>query len=92
LPQVQLTLLVGAYAQRWALQQTARDTMTATVAAWRTYGPSTIPLPHPSWRSTVWLRRNPWFEAELAPHLRTRVAEVLAGSIVDQGPTTSPPG
>jgi uracil-DNA glycosylase len=80
---------VGAYAQRWALQQSARDTMTATVAAWRAYGASVIPLPHPSWRSTAWLRRNTWFEAELAPYLRTRVADVLAGRAED--PTASRP-
>lgn len=89
LPHVKLTLLVGAYAQRWALQQSAGDTMTATVAAWRAYGPSVIPLPHPSWRSTAWLRRNAWFEAELAPYLRTRVAEVLAGC--EEDPTAAPP-
>jgi uracil-DNA glycosylase len=51
--------------------------MTETVAAWSTYGPAVIPLPHPSWRSTVWLRRNPWFEQELAPYLRSRVAALL---------------
>ncbi|MBZ9708562.1 uracil-DNA glycosylase family protein [Mesorhizobium sp. ESP7-2] len=78
LPNVELTLLVGGYSQRWALQHTSGQSMTATVAAWRTYGPAVIPLPHPSWRSTVWLRRNPWFESELTPHLRARVAEILA--------------
>jgi uracil-DNA glycosylase len=76
---VDLTLLVGVHAQRWALQAAAKETMTATVAAWRSYGPAVIPLPHPSWRSTAWLRRNPWFDDELAPYLRVRVAEVLAG-------------
>jgi uracil-DNA glycosylase len=78
LPNVELTLLVGIYAQRWALQHAAKGSMTETVAAWRTYGPSVIPLPHPSWRTTTWLRRNGWFEAELAPHLRARVADVPA--------------
>jgi uracil-DNA glycosylase len=79
LPKVELTLLVGLHAQRWALQAAAKPTMTATVAAWRSYGPSVIPLPHPSWRSTTWLRRNTWFDDDLAPYLQARVAEVLAG-------------
>ena len=80
LPKVELTLLVGVYAQLWALQDAAKGSMTETVAAWRTYDVSVIPLPHPSWRSTAWLRRHPWFEAELLPYLRGRVAAVLAGS------------
>ena len=80
LPKVELTLLVGVYAQRWALQDAARLSMTEAVAAWRTYDASVIPLPHPSWRSTAWLRRHPWFEGELLPHLRDRVAAVLGAS------------
>ena len=51
--------------------------VTETVAAWRDHAPAVFPLPHPSWRNTGWLRRNPWFEAELLPALRARVAEVL---------------
>jgi uracil-DNA glycosylase len=78
LPCVDLTLLVGGYAQRWALPYADRQTLTATVAAWRTLGPSVIPLPHPSWRATGWMRRNPWFEAELVPELRGRVAAILS--------------
>lgn len=77
LPKVQLTLLVGSYAQRWALRDAPKRSMTETVAAWRTYAPAVIPLPHPSWRSAAWLRRNPWFEQELAPYLRSRVAALL---------------
>ena len=53
--------------------------MTATVAAWREYLPDVLPLPHPSWRNTAWLRRNPWFEAEVVPYLRGRVRAMLAG-------------
>ncbi|MCB1540542.1 MAG: uracil-DNA glycosylase family protein, partial [Rhodoblastus sp.] len=48
-----------------------------TVAGWQAHAPGLFPLPHPSWRNTGWLKRNPWFEAELLPVLRTRVAEVL---------------
>jgi len=78
LPNVELTLLVGGHAQTWALGDRAKATMTETVRAWRDYGPAILPLPHPSWRNSAWLRRNPWFEAEVVPHLRARVREVLA--------------
>lgn len=74
---VRLTLLVGGYAQKWHLGKTAKPTLTETVAAWRSYGADAIPLPHPSWRNTAWLKRNPWFETELAPDLRRRVQAAL---------------
>jgi len=76
LPKVELTLLVGSYAQQWSLPE-ARA-MTETVARWRDCLPRAIPLPHPSWRNTGWLKRNPWFEDEVAPYLKARVAEMLA--------------
>jgi len=79
LPKVELTLLVGAHAQAWALGDRAKASMTDTVAAWREYLPALLPLPHPSWRNTAWLKRNPWFEDEVAPYLRERVAAMLAG-------------
>ncbi|TAU35333.1 uracil-DNA glycosylase family protein [Rhizobium leguminosarum] len=91
LPRVELTLLVGGYAQRWAMQHTSSRSMTATVRAWRSYGPGVIPLPHPSWRSTVWLRRNPWFENEVAPHLRTRVAAILGSEDAQDEPRLEKP-
>jgi len=47
------------------------------VRAWRDYPPDVVPMPHPSWRNTAWLRRNPWFDEELAPHVRQRVAEII---------------
>ncbi|MEJ6392585.1 uracil-DNA glycosylase family protein [Gymnodinialimonas sp. 2305UL16-5] len=75
LGQVRLTLLVGGYAQAWHLG--GRESVTARVAAWRDHAPTVIPLPHPSWRNTAWLKRNPWFEAELLPVLRARIFEVL---------------
>jgi uracil-DNA glycosylase len=52
-------------------------TMTDTVAAWRDFGPNVLPMPHPSWRNTGWLKRNPWFEEEVTPYLRRRVAGIL---------------
>lgn len=76
LPAVRLTLVIGAVAQRQRLGR--RGPMTETVRGWRDHAPRVFPLPHPSWRNTPWLKRNPWFEAELLPALRQRVAEVLA--------------
>jgi uracil-DNA glycosylase len=78
LPDIELTLLIGSYAQRWALGRGVRGSMTETVRAWRDYQPATLPMPHPSWRNTTWLTRNPWFEAEVAPYLRERVGLILA--------------
>ncbi|AAK24055.1 uracil-DNA glycosylase family protein [Caulobacter vibrioides] len=77
LPNVELTLLVGRYAQEWALDGRTGKTMTETIERWREFGPNVLPLPHPSWRNTAWLKRNPWFEAEVTPYLRRRVADIL---------------
>lgn len=77
LPKVELTLLVGSYAQAWALPGRTSKTMTETIARWREFGPDVLPMPHPSWRNTAWLKRNPWFEAEVTPYLRQRVAAIL---------------
>jgi uracil-DNA glycosylase len=76
LPNVELTLLVGAHAQSWALG--SRGPMTETVRGWRANLPKYLPLPHPSWRNTGWLKRNPWFETEVLTYLRTRVTQILA--------------
>ena len=70
----QVTLLIGGHAIRWHLG--LRD-VTAAVAGWRDHAPRVFPLPHPSWRNTAWLKRNPWFQAELVPELRKTLAEVL---------------
>ena len=77
LPKVELTLLVGGYAQAWALGDRMGSNMTQTVRAWRDYAPAILPMPHPSWRNTGWLKRNPWFEDEVTPYLRQRVLEIL---------------
>jgi uracil-DNA glycosylase len=74
---VRLTLLIGGDAQKWHLGAAAPGGVTASVAGWREH-PDVIALPHPSWRNTGWLKRNPWFEADGVPHLRARVAEALA--------------
>jgi uracil-DNA glycosylase len=78
LPQVELTLLVGWHAQKWALGERTRRDMTQTVAHWRDFAPAGyLPMPHPSWRNTAWLKRNPWFELDVIPYLRRRVTEML---------------
>ena len=77
LPDPPLTLLIGGYAQTWHLK--AKTGVTDTVAAWRDHAPARFPLPHPSWRNTGWLKKHPWFEADLLPVLRDRVQEVMRG-------------
>jgi uracil-DNA glycosylase len=74
---LELTIVLGQYAQAYHYGK-SRETLTDRVKAWQGHWPSSIPLPHPSPRNNMWLRRNPWFEAELIPVLRGRVAEVLA--------------
>jgi uracil-DNA glycosylase len=76
-PDIRLRILAGSYAIAWHLGGRAKRTMTETVASWRDYLPDYFVLPHPSWRNIFWVRRNPWFEAELLPELRRRVAAVL---------------
>ena len=78
LANVGLTLLVGQYAQAGYLPKRRKRTLTETVAAWRDYLPEYLPTPHPSWRTTAWQRKNPWFDAELLPELRERVHRLVA--------------
>ncbi len=74
---VELVLLIGSYAvNRYLPSRMA--TLSETVAAWRDYGPRFMPLPHPSWRNTGWLKKNPWFEEDLVPVLRKRVSKLIA--------------
>ncbi|MFA5582193.1 MAG: uracil-DNA glycosylase family protein [Paracoccaceae bacterium] len=76
LPDLRLTLLVGGHAHRWHLG--TRAGVTQTVAGWRDHAPDVFALPHPSWRNTGWLRKNPWFEADVLPELRARVRDIYA--------------
>jgi uracil-DNA glycosylase len=83
LQNLELMLLVGRYAQDWHLGPASAPTVTDTVRNWheilkRSQRPAFLPLPHPSWRNSGWLKRNPWFEAEVLPELRTRVADLIA--------------
>jgi uracil-DNA glycosylase len=75
MPQVKLTLLVGTYAQAHYL---GKGAMTARVMAFRDHLPRFLPLPHPSWRTQGWEKKNPWFGEDLLPTLRANVAEILA--------------
>ena len=74
MPQVRLTLLIGGHAQAWHL---GRMPVTERVRRWQEHAPEVLPLPHPSWRNTGWLKKHPWFEAEVVPWLRGKVAELL---------------
>jgi uracil-DNA glycosylase len=76
LTQVQLTVIIGQYAQNWHLPA-HKGSLTDAVQAWRDHWPAALPLPHPSPRNNGWLKRNAWFEAEVLPALRARVAAVL---------------
>jgi uracil-DNA glycosylase len=77
LPDIRLTLLIGQYAQKHFLAARRKSTLTETVAAWREYGEERLPLPHPSPRNRYWFARHPWFEEELLPQLKARVALAL---------------
>jgi uracil-DNA glycosylase len=77
LTRIRLTLVIGQYAQKWHLPQVEKN-LTETVRAWQNYGPSVIPLPHPSPRNNIWLKRNPWFGESLLPELRKAMRNTLA--------------
>lgn len=77
LPNIKLTLAIGAYAQKYYLGNHRQKSLTQTVANWRDYAPSVVPLPHPSPRNNIWLKRNPWFEEELLPELSSLVERIL---------------
>tara|TARA_R110000868_G_scaffold170440_6_gene405715 strand:+ start:1010 stop:1594 length:585 start_codon:yes stop_codon:yes gene_type:complete len=77
LPNVEFTLLIGLYAQGYYLSDRRKGTLTETVSAWRDYLPEYLPLPHPSWRNTTWLKKHPWFERELVPELQKRARQAL---------------
>ena len=77
MPHIELTLLIGQYAQRHFLGKTARANVTDTVEAFADYAPRFIPLPHPSPRNTGWFKHHPWFESDVLPALRERVRMAL---------------
>ncbi|WP_299814109.1 uracil-DNA glycosylase family protein [uncultured Roseibium sp.] len=85
MPQIELVLTIGQYAQAYHLGARRRKTLTETVACWREYfeaereagQPAVLPLPHPSWRNNTWLKKHAWFETELLPVLRAEVARLI---------------
>jgi len=88
MPQVDFVIAIGQYAQGWHLGSRRKKGMTETVANWREYffanqAPRVLPLPHPSWRNTGWLRKNPWFEQDVLPALREHVDSLIRGRKFD---------
>lgn len=77
MPHIELTLLIGQYAQRHFLGRRRKASLTETVSAWPQYAPHYIPLPHPSPRNQPWFKRHPWFEQELIPVVRARINALL---------------
>ena len=77
LPNIELVILIGMYAQKYYLQGDAKKNLTETVRAYQEYLPKYLPLPHPSPRNRFWLTKNPWFDDEVEPELKRRVNEIL---------------
>lgn len=81
LPQIKLIIAVGGYAQDWHLAESKKHTLTETVKHWRYYvshcTPVIIPIPHPSPRNNIWLKKNPWFEAEVVPVLKKSIKKLM---------------
>ncbi|MCW8834384.1 MAG: uracil-DNA glycosylase family protein [Colwellia sp.] len=82
LPNIELVIAIGSYAQDWHLPNKTEKTLTDTVKNWQYYvnntTPTTLPIPHPSPRNNIWLKRNDWFEKDVIPTLQLRVSKVLA--------------
>lgn len=78
LPNIQMTLLIGQYAQNYYLKERTTKTLTETVKNWQTWAPEFLPLPHPSPRNNIWLKKNPWFENDVIPYIRQHISEHLA--------------
>lgn len=81
LPNVKLTLLIGQYAQRHYLGARTSKTLTETVSHWRNFWPDFVALPHPSWRNNAWLKRNPWFDMDILPVLKSRIRSILEARV-----------
>jgi uracil-DNA glycosylase len=83
MPQIDLVLTIGSYAQSWHMGEARRPSLTETVKDWRAIwntlaSPKVLPLPHPSWRNSGWLKQNPWFEMDLLPFLRSEIRYRIA--------------
>jgi len=76
--EVELMLVIGKYARDWHLPDRAGETVTQTVQDWKALAPSMVALPHPSPRNNRWLKKNPWFEADVLPFIKARIAELIS--------------
>ena len=76
MPNIKLILVIGQYAQAWHLDKLEKN-LTETVRNWESYGTEILPLPHPSPRNNIWLKKNDWFEKDVLPSLQLRIEEVL---------------
>ena len=77
LPNIELTIVIGQYAQGWHFGSSNKQNLTETVKSWKEFWPNAIPLPHPSPRNNIWLRKNAWFENEVIPALQKAVNAIL---------------
>lgn len=78
LPDIQLSLVIGKYAQNYYLKGTQKKNLTEAVKSWEEYSADNIlPLPHPSPRNNIWLKKNPWFEQDVLPTLKEKVQDIL---------------
>ncbi|MFQ3324541.1 MAG: uracil-DNA glycosylase [Pseudomonadales bacterium] len=73
MPRIELTLVIGSYAQRWHMRDSMQQNLTETVRQWKLYWPELLPLPHPSPRNNIWIKRNAWFEEDVIPDLQKSV-------------------
>jgi uracil-DNA glycosylase len=78
MPEIALTIVIGQYAQAWHLPKSGERSVTRNVERWEEFSPFVVPLPHPSPRNNIWLKRNPWFAETLLPALKKSVARALA--------------
>lgn len=78
LPEIKLTLVIGQYAHKYHLGKTRKKSLTETVKTWKDYWPKgLLPLPHPSPRNNIWLKKNAWFEKDILPTLKSRVEKLM---------------
>lgn len=77
MPKIELTLVIGQYAIAWHLPEAKKESLTNTVKTWKAYWPNQLPLPHPSPRNNIWLKKNEWFEGDIIPPLQKRVKSLL---------------
>jgi len=91
MPQIELVLTIGLYAQAWHMGEARAGSLTETVKNWRqvfaaSARPLVLPLPHPSWRNSGWLKKNPWFEMDLLPFLKTEIRLRLSTDVSNTNP------